>query len=107
MSDLTKQDIEILLKGVDYWKSFNDASRIVNEVLGCTCPVCNPDPVEMIQRVAAKQEELNRRIQEEIKFRNETAEAIQRKLLAMHDSFVADEFFASIPETQHPGKHGL
>lgn len=98
MENLTKQEIEILMKGVDCWESHADVSQIVNEVLGCTCPACNPDPMEMLLRVTSKQEELASRLREAAEVRKETAGAIRRKLLSMHDSFVADEFFASIPD---------
>jgi hypothetical protein len=107
VSDLTKQEIDLLMDCVRSWASSPDAKGIASEVLGCLCPRCCPDPDAVIAKVQERQAELISRLQAEVYSRREVAQSMMDRLLSMRDSIVADEFFASIPETQPPAKHGI
>ena len=87
MSDLTKQEIDLLMMGVDKLRSIDHWQSIGDAVITCHCSSCN----------LARQE-------------RETREAcygpLRAKLLSMRDSIVADEFFASIPAGPVDGQLG-
>lgn len=98
MADFTKQDIQILMDGVEAWgRQGVNLNRIVAEVVtSCACQNCIPDPVECAAQNKKIDAEVKRRFDEEVQSRKERAIVLGAKLIAMRDSIVADEFFASI-----------
>jgi hypothetical protein len=99
MAELTKEDIQILMEGVEAWSVQRpDVAKVVADVLGlqCPCPVCTSDQAGLIERTLQHRGEITRPLEEQIQSRKERAVVLSSKLIAMRDSIVADEFFASI-----------
>lgn len=100
MAGLTKQDIEILMRGVELWER-PDMEAIAKEVIGCTCPVCNPTPEALVDRIMAKKPELTKRLCEEVSTRKERSIILRSKLIALRDGIVADEVFDDAAKSQN------
>lgn len=94
MTGLTKQDIQILMEGVDAWAQRSpDALPIVDRVIGaaeCQCLAC------VISKINTLRAEIYRLVDEERKSKKERAVILGAKLIAMRDSIVADELFDSV-----------
>lgn len=92
MTDLTKQDLEMLIEAVEAWESKDAAAQLMDSMLGSL--VCKND--EDRKRFEEKQEQKAMARNEHKKMRKERSIILRAKLIAMRDSANADKLLAEV-----------
>lgn len=103
--ELTKQDIDVISNALHSWAnqapSMGEIESIATRVIGgspCPCAECTAKRggTSLAEVLNSHRDQIQKECENLIAHRRERAAVVTAKLIAMRDSIVADQFFASI-----------
>lgn len=109
MAELTKQDIDLISTAIHSWANqpptMLEIEKIATGVIGgklCPCTACQVarGGKSVDELIVSHREKIEEAVAQSINQRRERAAVLTAKLVAMRDSMVADQFFASIGENK-------